>query len=125
MSQVIQSSSTQTGSGGQAKPNIRMRVLRQDKPSGEEGSNQRWEEFDIEWRPGMNIIYSLMAMQRNQVTAEGQATDAVVWESNCLEEVCGACTMLINGKVRQACSALVDKLAQPISVEPLTSFPIV
>jgi succinate dehydrogenase / fumarate reductase iron-sulfur subunit len=33
--------------------------------------------------------------------------------------------MLINGKVRQACSALVDKLAQPINVEPLTSFPVV
>ena len=76
------------------------------------------------WRPGMNIISCLLAIQRNPVN--GRAADhAVVWESNCLEEVCGACTMLINGKVRQACSALVDNLAQPITLEPFKSFPVV
>ncbi|MEO8285640.1 MAG: succinate dehydrogenase iron-sulfur subunit [Chloroflexota bacterium] len=104
---------------------IRMRILRQDKPKGEGDANQRWEEFDIPWKPGMNIISCLMAIQRNPVTADGKPTNAVVWESNCLEEVCGACTMLVNGKVRQGCSALVDKLAQPITIEPLTSFPVV
>ncbi len=104
---------------------IRLKVLRQDKPSDQPDANRRWEEFDILWRPSMNIISCLMAVQRNPTTVEGKATDAVVWESNCLEEVCGACTMLINGKVRQSCSALVDKLAQPITIEPLTSFPVV
>lgn len=104
---------------------IRLKVLRQDKPSGRPDANRRWEEFDIPWRPSMNIISCLMAVQRNPTTADGKTTDAVVWESSCLEEVCGACTMLINGKVRQSCSALVDKLAQPITIEPLTSFPVV
>ena len=33
---------------------------------------------------------------------------------NCLEEVCGACSMVINGRARQACSAIVDQLEQPI-----------
>ena len=47
----------------------------------------------------------------------------VVWECNCLEEVCGACTMVINGKVRQACTALVDALPQPIVLEPMSKFP--
>src|SRR2546425_4734875 len=42
-----------------------------------------------------------------------------------LEEVCGSCAMLINGKARMACSALVDSLAQPIRLEPLTKFPVV
>lgn len=32
----------------------------------------------------------------------------VTYASNCLEEVCGAWTMLINGKARQACSAFVE-----------------
>lgn len=49
----------------------------------------------------------------------------VVWECNCLEEVCGACTMVINGKVRQACTALVHKLEQPIRLEPMSKFPVV
>jgi succinate dehydrogenase / fumarate reductase iron-sulfur subunit len=107
------------------KPDVRVRVLRQDMPTGQPGENRRWEEFAVPWRPSLNIISVLMQIQRNPVTADGQPTNAVVWESNCLEEVCGACTMLINGKVRQACSALVDKLAQPITIEPLTSFPVV
>ncbi|HET9496331.1 MAG TPA: succinate dehydrogenase iron-sulfur subunit [Chloroflexia bacterium] len=107
------------------RSDVRVRILRQDKPTGDPSANRRWEEFDIPWQPSLNIISVLMYIQRNPVTVEGKTTDAVVWESNCLEEVCGACTMLINGKVRQACSALVDKLAQPITVEPLTSFPVV
>ncbi len=32
--------------------------------------------------------------------------------------------MLVNGKARMACSALVDKLDQPIRVEPLSKFPV-
>ena len=54
----------------------------------------------------------------------------VVWECNCLEEVCGACTMLINGRVRQACTALVDQLLGgrgrgEIELRPMTKFPVV
>ncbi len=33
--------------------------------------------------------------------------------------------MLINGKARMACSALVDKLEQPIRLEPLSKFPVI
>jgi succinate dehydrogenase / fumarate reductase iron-sulfur subunit len=36
--------------------------------------------------------------------------------------------MVINGKVRQSCSALVDKLSpdgEPITLEPMTKFPVV
>lgn len=122
MSQVMSTNGTAAQT---ANKTVRLRILRQDLPSGDSNANQRWEDFDIEWRPGMNIISCLMAIQRNPVTADGKQTNAVVWESNCLEEVCGACTMLVNGKVRQACSALVDKLAQPITLEPLSSFPVV
>jgi succinate dehydrogenase / fumarate reductase, iron-sulfur subunit len=33
--------------------------------------------------------------------------------------------MLINGRARMACSALVDQLDQPIKLEPLSKFPVV
>lgn len=33
--------------------------------------------------------------------------------------------MIINGTPRQACSALIDNLKQPIRLEPLTKFPLV
>jgi succinate dehydrogenase / fumarate reductase iron-sulfur subunit len=33
--------------------------------------------------------------------------------------------MLINGRTRMACSALIDDLDQPIRIEPFTKFPVV
>jgi succinate dehydrogenase / fumarate reductase iron-sulfur subunit len=33
--------------------------------------------------------------------------------------------MVINGKVRQACSALIDKLGRPVTLQPMTKFPLV
>jgi len=83
------------------------------------------EEFEVPYRPNMNVISALMEIQRNPVKSDGQKTTPVCWESNCLEEVCGACSMVINGKPRQACSALIDKLEQPIRLEPMSTFPIV
>jgi succinate dehydrogenase / fumarate reductase iron-sulfur subunit len=104
-----------------AEKMIELRVLRQDSPE----SGRRWEEFSLPHRPKANLISCLMEVRRHPVTRQGQTTTPVAWESNCLEEVCGSCTMIVNGKPRQACSALVDRLAQPIELRPLTKFPLV
>lgn len=100
---------------------IRLIITRQDSKD----SKPYTEEFEVAYRPGMNVISALMEIQRNPVNAKGEPTTPVVWESNCLEEVCGACSMVINGKPRQACSALVDKLEQPIRVAPMKTFPVI
>lgn len=100
---------------------VAFKVKRQDAP----GETPYWEEFKIPYRPNMNVVSSLMAIQKNPVNARGKQTNPVVWESNCLEEVCGACSMVINGKARQACSTLVDGLTQPITLEPLNNFPVI
>ncbi len=105
---------------------VRLKVLRQDGPSRPE--TKRWETFEVPWQPQMNVIRALMEIQKNPVTAEGKTVAPVVWEASCLEEVCGACTMLVNGKVRQSCSAMVDAIApngEPISLAPMTKFPLV
>ena len=104
-----------------AQKTVRFIITRQDRPD----SQPYTETFDIPYRPNMNVISALMEIQRNPVNAEGKKTTPVVWESNCLEEVCGACSMVINGKPRQACTALVDKLEQPIRLEPMRTFPVV
>lgn len=83
------------------------------------------QEFKIPYRPNMNVIACLMEIQRNPTDKEGKGTSPVCWESNCLEEVCGACMMVINGKPRQACSALIDQLEQPIRLKPARTFPVV
>jgi len=84
-----------------------------------------WEEFELPWRPHMNVIICLRDIAERPVTRAGEPTTPVAYESNCLEEVCGSCAMRINGKVGMACSALVDQLAQPIRLEPMAKFPVV
>jgi succinate dehydrogenase / fumarate reductase iron-sulfur subunit len=100
---------------------VQLKVKRQDAP----GAPPRWEEFEVPWEERLNVHAALMAIQRNPKTATGQKTTPVVWDANCLEEVCGSCTMIVNGRVMQACSALVDNLEQPIELRPMTKFPII
>jgi len=71
---------------------------------------QYWEEFELPLKPFSNVISALMEIQKNPVNRQGKKVTPVVWEQGCLEEVCGSCSMLINGKPRQACSALVDRI---------------
>lgn len=100
---------------------IRFKIKRQDGPK----TAPYWEEFDIVDRPGLNVITALSDLQKNPRTAAGKVTTPVVWQCNCLEEVCGACTMVINGQVRQACSAMTAQLKRPVVLEPMTKFPVV
>jgi succinate dehydrogenase / fumarate reductase iron-sulfur subunit len=100
---------------------VRFRIKRQEGPEGP----ARWEEFDVEARPMTNVISALMEIQRHPVTVAGARTSPPAWEANCLEEVCGACTMIINGRVRQACSALLKDLPDVVTLEPMTKFPLV
>ena len=100
---------------------VTVRIKRQADPE----SAPYWETFSVPRKPNMNVISILMEIRLNPVTADGKRVAPVVWESACLEEVCGSCSMLINGVPRQACSALVDKLPDPIVLEPFTKFPVV
>ena len=124
--QVDPASSEPTANGGPTGRTVTIRIRRQDAPDKPETA--RWEEFAVPHRPNLNLIACLQYIAANPVTADGKQTTTPVWESGCLEEVCGACTMLVNGKTRQACSALVDRVAgpgQPIVLEPMTKFPLV
>ena len=115
---------TQTPAQNGEGRKVLIRIRRQDAPD----KPGRWEEFSVPHRPNMNIISCLQYIAAHPTTTEGVETTPPVWDSGCLEEVCGACTMLINGRARQSCSALVDKLTEgtePITLEPLTKFPLV
>ena len=103
------------------KKNVVVRIKRQQNPQ----EPARWEEFELPWRPAMNVIICLRDIAERAVTRDGRPTTPVSYDANCLEEVCGACAMVVNGKPRQACSALIDQMTQPIRLEPLTKFPLV
>ncbi|MEJ2463810.1 MAG: succinate dehydrogenase iron-sulfur subunit [Candidatus Thiodiazotropha sp.] len=100
---------------------LEFHIRRQDNPY----SPPYWQKFAIPYRKGHNVVSALMVIRENPVTVEGRQVDPVAWEFNCMEEVCGACSMVINGRPRQACSTLVDTLEQPIRLEPLSKFPVI
>ncbi|TWT45499.1 Fumarate reductase iron-sulfur subunit [Phycisphaerae bacterium RAS1] len=103
---------------------IQIRVQRQDARDARPYA----QTFEIPYQPGMNVISCLQEIAANPVTVDGERTTPVVWDCNCLEEVCGACSMVINGRVRQACTALVDKLLterDEIDLRPMTKFPVI
>ncbi len=98
-----------------------LRIKRQESPQ----KSSYWEEFEIPYKSNHNIISMLMEIRRNPVTRQGKRTTPVVFDANCLEEVCGSCTMVINGRVRQACSQLAEGLEGTTTVEPMSKFPVV
>src|SRR5687768_15529949 len=106
---------------------IRLQIQRQANQDGQSYS----EEFEIPYREKLNVISALIEIQKNPVTVDGKTVQPPTWEAACLEEVCGSCTMNINGVVRQACSALVDRVGDVrgdtihLTLEPMKKFPIV
>lgn len=104
---------------------INVRILRQDGP----GQPSYWERHQVPYEENMNVISVLQRIAANAKTVEGRTVSPVAWDCGCLEEVCGSCTMVINGKVRQSCSALVDRLiaeyGNEIELRPMTKFPVV
>jgi succinate dehydrogenase / fumarate reductase iron-sulfur subunit len=92
--------------------------------------HQYWEEFELEMVPYANVISALMEIQRRPINRLGEKVTPVVWEAGCLEEVCGSCSILVNGYPRQACTALIDNIIKAtgnstIRLAPLTKFPLV
>ncbi len=110
---------------GQVLKSFSVRIRRQDRP----GESAYWETFELDYEPDLNVISVLQRIAAMAKTSDGTATTPVAWECGCLEEVCGACTMVINGRVRQSCSALVDSLLtsnqKEIVLEPMSKFPVV
>lgn len=104
---------------------VRFRIKRCEGP----GKPEFWQEFDVKPELNANVISCLRQIAETPVTVEGEKTTPVVWDSGCLEEVCGACTMVINGQVRQSCTCLIDDYApnegDTITLEPMQKFPVV
>ena len=98
-----------------------IKIKRQANPD----SKAYWEEFELPQTPGRNVTSALMEIAVNPVTRDGKKTTPITYDANCLEEVCVSCAMLVNGKARMACSALLEKLDHPVKLEPFSKFPVV
>jgi succinate dehydrogenase / fumarate reductase iron-sulfur subunit len=87
---------------------------------GEPGGPTRFDEFDVPVTEGMVVLDALHWIQGNA------APDlAVRW--NCKAAKCGSCSAEVNGKPRLTCKTRLHDfdLEEPITVEPMRSFPLV
>lgn len=106
---------------------IEVTVVRQDNAD----SKPYEEVFRVPYKVRMNVISVLMEIQANPMNASGKAVPPVAWDQACLEEVCGSCTVRVNGRVMQACSALIDNVTKlegstrRLKLEPMSKFPTV
>lgn len=96
---------------------IKRQVTPKDKPY--------WENFSLEYNDGDTILSLIIRLE----SPSGSSTP-VHHECNCKEEVCGTCTIRINGVPRLSCSTRLDDLPKsssqkPIVLEPLGKFEVI
>jgi succinate dehydrogenase / fumarate reductase iron-sulfur subunit len=87
---------------------------------GEAGGPSRVEAFDVPVEEGMVVLDALHWIQANA------APDlAVRW--NCKAAKCGSCSAEVNGRPRLTCKTRLSDfdLQEPISVEPMRTFPLI
>jgi len=106
---------------------VRLKIRRQANKQ----ADSYWESFELPFHEKMNVISALQETQRNPVNSDGRSVEPPIWEAACLEEVCGSCSMNINGCVRQACTALIEDIVEPsgglyeVMLEPMKKFPVI
>lgn len=94
------------------------------------GAKSTLDTFEIPYQENMNVISALMEIRKNPRTTDNRDVSPPVWDAACLEEVCGSCTMYVNGKIRQACTALIEEVAElkndqyVIELKPMKKFPL-
>lgn len=94
-------------------------------------ADRSYDEFEIPVTEKINVISALMEIRKNPITVDGRTVSPPTWDAACLEEVCGSCTMIVNGMIRQACTALIEEVGEAkgdtyhLTLEPMSKFPVI
>ena len=103
---------------------MKVKVLRQQTPFSE----SYWEVFDVEAPEEISVAGLLDHINFNDdiVDENGKKTTRIGWECSCLQGICGACAMVINGVPALACETFIKDLKKDvISIRPLQKFPVI
>ena len=103
---------------------MKVRILRQEAP----GTEPYWQGFDADVPGAMSVAGLLDYINYNDdiIDDSGRRTTRIGWECSCLQGVCGACAMVINGVPALACDTFIKDLKGPeITIRPLQKFPVI
>jgi succinate dehydrogenase / fumarate reductase iron-sulfur subunit len=101
-----------------------VRVKRQDNASSE----SYYQEFEYRGsgRDTVSHILEQINSEEDLRDVTGRTASKIRWECSCMQKMCGACAMVINGKPALACSEFIDADETSVLVlEPLRKFPVV
>lgn len=101
-------------------------VQRQD--AIEKPETRRTETFEVECEPQISVLGALLLAREASTGGTNQKAGSVAYEGDCFEGVCGACSMLINGRVALACAVSISHVADKhnrVRLAPMTRFPLV
>jgi succinate dehydrogenase / fumarate reductase iron-sulfur subunit len=98
-----------------------LKIKRQASPE----DKPYWENFVLRYEDNDTVLSLLTKLEH----PNGDSTP-VHHECNCKEEICGTCTIRINGRPRLACSTKIkdlpeSSLKKPIVLEPLQRFEVI
>ncbi|HJP90115.1 MAG TPA: succinate dehydrogenase/fumarate reductase iron-sulfur subunit [Candidatus Limnocylindrales bacterium] len=101
--------------GEHAMTQAHLRVFR-----GEPGTAGHYDEFDVPVEEGMVVLDALHWIQ-----GHGAPDLAVRW--NCKAAKCGSCSGEVNGRPKLMCKTRISDLdlSEPITVEPMRTFPLI
>ena len=103
---------------------MRVKILRRQQP----GSEPYWETFEYDGPEDNSVagVLDYINYHDDIEDVEGRRTTRIGWECSCLQGICGACAMVINGAPALACETFVrDLKGGEIEIRPLRKFPVV
>ena len=100
---------------------VYLKIKRQASPEGK----PYWEIFELDCSEDDTILSLLIRLENPSVE-----TTPLHHECNCREEICGTCSIRINGIPRLSCSTKISDIPKsssqkPIVLEPLEKFPVI
>ncbi|MGN1104062.1 MAG: 2Fe-2S iron-sulfur cluster-binding protein [Candidatus Coproplasma sp.] len=87
-----------------------------------------WQTFDFECGKDLTVAALLDELNYTDdlYDTEGQPATRILWECSCMQKICGACAMVINGVPALACNTFLrDIKGDTLVLEPLSKFPVV
>ena len=103
---------------------MKVRILRQQSPA----SAPYWEFFVYDGPVDNSVagVLDYINYHDDIINADGKRTTRIGWECSCLQGICGACAMVINGRPAPACETfLKDLKGAEIEIRPLRKFLVI
>lgn len=102
-------------------------MLVQIKRQKDSGSSPYWQSFRYDGTLDTTVAALLDHLNYTDdlYDTKGNPAPRIRWECSCMQKLCGACAMVINGIPALACNTFLrDLKSEKLVLEPLSKFPV-